>query len=103
MDRKQHIHIVKILSACLFLLAGCSQGYDNHDLQLLTSYRAKDMCSCVFVQGRDEDYCRNWTKAAPNLATLVVDTETKSVHTEALQYWSARAVWVNEREGCVLE
>ena len=31
----------------------------------------------VFVQGRDEDYCHDWTKASPNLATLSVDTESK--------------------------
>ncbi len=84
-------------------LTACKEGYDNHDLVLLTSYRAKDMCSCVFVQGRDEDYCRDWTKANPNLATMTVDLDEKKVHTEAMQYWSATAKWVSERHGCVLE
>ena len=58
----------------LFVL-GCIEGYNNHDLELLTAYRAKDMCSCVFVQGRDEVYCRDWTKASPNLASLSVDMD----------------------------
>ena len=86
----------------LFVL-GCIEGYNNHDLDLLTAYRAKDMCSCMFVQGRDEDYCRDWTKASPNLASLSVDTEAKTVYTEALQYWSATARFVDAKQGCVLD
>ena len=87
----------------LLNLLACNEGYDNHDLVLLTSYKAKDICSCIFVQGRDEEYCRQWTKAKPNFATISVDMDNKIVHTEALQYWSASARWVNERHGCVLE
>ena len=83
---------------------GCVQeGYRNHDLELLTSYRAKDMCSCVFVQERDEAYCRDWTVASPNLATLSVNVEAQTVSTEALQYWSATAVYMGTEVGCVLQ
>jgi hypothetical protein len=88
----------------MLIWIGCAQeGYRNHDLELLTSYRAKDMCSCVFVQERDEDYCRDWTVASPNLATLSVNVETQSVSTEALQYWSATAVYMGTEVGCVLQ
>ena len=88
----------------LIFLSGCEKkGYDNHDLVLLTRYRAKDLCSCIFVMQRDEEYCRNWTKASPNLATIKVDTEQKTVKTAAMQYWSGKAVWINEKEGCRLE
>ena len=86
----------------LFVL-GCMEGYNNHDLELLTAYRAKDMCSCVFVQGRGEAYCRDWTKASPNLASLSVDMDSKRVHTEAMQYWSATARFVDDKQGCVLD
>ena len=92
-----------MLTLFVWILTGCNQGYDNHDLVLLTSYRAKDVCSCMYVMGRDEEYCRNWTKASPNLATITVDEEAKSVHTEALQYWSATAVFVSDNQGCVLQ
>ena len=87
----------------ILFVCGCIEGYNNHDLELLTSYRAKDMCSCVFVQDRDEEYCRNWTKASPNLATMSVDMDEKTVHTEAMQYWSATARFVDEKQGCVLD
>ena len=93
---------MRVLAPLLFFLLSCKEGYDNHDLVLLTSYRAKDMCSCVFVQGREEDFCRAWTVANPNLATMTVDHENKIVHTEAMQYWSASARWVDKRHGCVL-
>ena len=87
----------------LLTLLSRNEGYDNHDLVLLTSYKAKDICSCIFVQGRESEYFRQWTKAKPNFATISVDLENKVVHTEALQYWSASARWVSERHGCVLE
>jgi hypothetical protein len=55
---------VKRLVALLALI-GCSSApnaervYKANDLQLLTAHAAKEMCSCVFVFGRDE------TSAAP--------------------------------------
>ena len=87
----------------LFLFLSCNEGYGNHDLVLLTSYKAKDMCSCVFVQQRSVAYCRTWTHADPNLATLQVDLVRKEVHTQAMQYWSGKAKYVDARHGCVLE
>ena len=87
----------------LFSLISCNEGYANHDLVLLTSYKAKDMCSCVFVQQRSVEYCRRWTHADPNLATLQVDPIRKEVHTQAMQYWSGKARYVDQRHGCVLE
>ena len=92
------------ISVWMLSWLGCIQaGYNNHDLELLTSYRAKDMCSCVFVQQRDENYCRDWTVASPNLATLSVNMESQTVSTEALQYWSATAAYIGAEVGCVLQ
>ena len=79
------------------------EGYDNHDLELLTRYKAKDFCSCMFVMKRDENYCRDWTVASPNLASIKVDKELKVVRTQAIHYWSATARYINERTGCTLD
>lgn len=88
-------------------LAGCSSGssrvYSNNDLQLLTAHAAKEMCSCLFVFGRDENFCSAWVKAAPDLKTLHVDWDGKSVESEAIIAWGARARFVDARRGCVLE
>ena len=94
--------------ACVLSLS-CGRGdtvqrpYDNNDLQLVTSYTAKDFCSCLFVMGMSEDYCRRWTKANPAVATVRVDHQERTVQTAAALLWGEKARFVNEREGCVLE
>ena len=88
----------------LFFLCGCkADGYDNHDLELLTRYKAKDFCSCMFVMQRDEDYCRDWTVASPNLASIKVDKEERTVTTQAIHYWSATARYTGQKTGCTLD
>ncbi|HYO69581.1 MAG TPA: hypothetical protein VEU33_26250 [Archangium sp.] len=77
--------------------------YDNNDLQLVTSYTAKDFCSCLFVMQMSEEYCRRWTAASPAVATLTVDDEERSVQTAAALLWGEKARFVSERDGCVLE
>jgi hypothetical protein len=78
------------------LLAGCSQGpdrlYEKNDLQLLTRYAAKELCSCLFVMERDEIYCREWTRQAPNLRTYRIDWSEKRVETQAVLDFGARAL-----------
>ena len=73
-----------LITAMVVVFSACGSGYDNHDLELLTRYRAKDLCSCVFVQNRDDQYCIDWTVASPDLATVRIDHETQTVTTEAM-------------------
>lgn len=96
-------------AACLLVLApsGCGRKngppYANNDLQLLTAYAAKEICSCVFVMGQSDEFCGRWTRANPNLKTWRVDRDKKTVETQAVLYWGARARYVSPREGCVAE
>ena len=92
-----------LLALGLLTTVSCSDGYDKNDLELITAYTAKQLCSCLFVMERDEDYCRTWTRESPAVATASIDFEEKSVQSEALLVWSATARFVNERYGCVLE
>lgn len=89
------------------LFASCEAGpdrlYQMNDLQLLTRYAAKEMCSCLFVMERDEDWCAHWTKQSPNLRTYRVNRQARIVETQAVLSWTARARWVSPRRGCVLE
>jgi hypothetical protein len=99
---------MKRLFVLVYLLVGCvdhsvDRVYQRNDLQLLTAHAAKEMCSCVFVFGRDEDFCSAWVKAAPDLKTLHVDWSDKRVESEAVVLWGARARFVDARRGCVLE
>lgn len=100
-------HVTGLLACALGLACGQSdlvrRPYDNNDLQLVTSYTAKDFCSCVFVMQMSEEYCRRWTAASPAVATVHVDYRDKSVSTAAALLWGAKARFLNERDGCQLE
>ena len=83
-------------------LLSCAVGYRYNDLQLLTAYRAKELCSCLFVIEQSEEYCNNWTTANPDVATFEIDWDNKMVHTESMLMWGASARFQDEKFGCVL-
>jgi hypothetical protein len=83
-------------------LAGCDR-YERNDLQILTAYSAKEMCSCIFVMQQSEEYCKAWTKASPNIKSVSVDYDKKRVESQALTLVGATARYVSPRRGCVLE
>lgn len=90
-------------------LAACTgeaprgRPYDNNDLQLITAYTAKELCSCLFVLEQPEDFCRAWTRASPAVASYRVDLPGRAVEASAVLLWGARARFVDEKTGCVLE
>jgi len=86
------------------LLLACGQPtrYQHNDLQLVTAYTAKDMCSCLFVNGQSEEYCLAWTRASPAVARIRVDHRRQRVSTSAAILWSAEAEFVDAKQGCVL-
>lgn len=104
-----------VLAALAAVLASCQSGsgsgsggdgrrvYDNNDLELVTTYTAKDACTCLFVLRRDEAYCRAFVKANPEVARLTIYREQKMVETTALLLWGARARLVDERTGCQVD
>lgn len=92
-----------LLFALLASCMGTGLSYDNNDLELVTAYRAKEMCSCLFVMGQTEDYCAEWTVADPNVAKFTIDRAKKRVTTTAIIMWNASAHWESERFGCVLD
>ncbi|MHB8879143.1 MAG: hypothetical protein ACYC8T_36045 [Myxococcaceae bacterium] len=83
--------------------AGGVHQYRTNDLMFAPSYTAKESCSCLFVMGQTEEYCRAWTKASPQVANFTVDYKTKTVEAHAIMMWGARAHYVSDRAGCVLE
>lgn len=87
----------------LGLVPGVKGRYANGDPALATAYRAKDTCSCLFVMELDERTCRAWTVASPDVASVEVDREARTVTSRALLFWSARARFVDARSGCVVE
>jgi len=76
--------------------------FDAGLLRLGASYGAKLACSCMFVMQQDEDYCRAWVRASPDITKIKFNTDDRSVRARALVV-SAEARWIDERHGCTLE
>ncbi len=95
--------LVAVAAALLGLVPGLLGRYRNSTPALAVAYRAKETCSCVFVEGRDEEYCRAWTVAWPDIARAEVDRAAKVVRARALGLWEARARFAGEGRGCVVE
>ncbi len=90
-------------AALLALSCGAPGEYHENDLQLVTGYTAKELCSCLFVMEQTEDFCRAWTTDSPPVARYRVDWSKKTVESSALMLWGARARFVSARSGCILE
>jgi hypothetical protein len=89
------------------LLSGCGGGavrhYEPGLLDLAAGASAKQVCSCIFVLKRDEDFCAEWTRVSPDIARFSIDRDTSEVTAHALMFGGASARFVDERTGCVLE
>lgn len=101
---------MKNLALALVLFAGgCSsrtttpQTFDNNDAELVVANSARFGCSCMFVMKMPQDFCAAWVKASPAVARFTVNEELKTVEASALLQWGAKAHFVDERVGCVLE
>ena len=79
-----------------------TRSYDNNDLELATPYTAKEVCSCIFVMEQTDAYLA-WTRASPDVASFKIDREAKTVQAQAFMLWGAKARFVSDRFGCVLE
>lgn len=94
--------------ALLFLTACASrttdpQTFDNNDVELAMGNAARMSCSCLFVMKMPPDFCQAWVKASPNVASFKIDSDKKVVEATGLLEFGARAHFVDERRGCVLE
>lgn len=99
--------IIAALSVGVLSCAGTSsdgtQYYDNNDLELAAANGAFMTCSCIFVMEMPEDFCKAWVKASPSVARFSIDRTHKTVESSAFISWAARAHWVDDKRGCVLE
>lgn len=91
----------------LAMLLSCGGGdvrkYDTSLLHLGTGFNAKELCSCVFVVGQDEETCAAILRVSPDVARGSVDREARTVTSRALGGWKRTARYVDARTGCVLD
>ncbi len=99
---------MKKLALLGLVLASCAgdgppRTYKANDLELAVGNAARMTCSCVFVMNMPEDFCQAWVKASPDVARFSVDKGNKSVEASAFISWAAKAHYVDDDVGCVLE
>lgn len=92
-----------LLSLMLVGLAACESRYQENDLELITAYRAKTMCSCMFTEGNSEEFCAAYSLQSPAVATYRVDVDKQRVEAQAVLLWGDSAHYTGERFGCVFE
>ncbi|PYB81999.1 amidase [Pseudomonas sp. LB-090624] len=68
---------------------------------ILSAYSAKEYCSCRFVMGFDEAYCRGYVKQWLPLRRLEEHSLQRLVTAEGLGQRN-QAAWQGPREGCRL-
>jgi hypothetical protein len=93
----------------VLLLAACAdpngtpRTYSYNDARLAVGNAARMSCSCLFVMKMPDEFCHAWVAATPAVARYSVDKNAKTVEASALVSWSARARFVDEKHGCLLE
>lgn len=68
---------------------------------ILPAYSAKEYCSCRFVMGFEEAYCRGYVRQWLPLSRLEEDRELRRVTAVALGRHD-QAQWQGQRAGCRL-
>lgn len=64
---------------------------------------AKEMCSCLFVSGQTENYCRMVTKESDILANFEADYNRKEVIAKGVGFMAMAKLDDNPRYGCQIK
>lgn len=102
--------MIKRILAALALLIVCTGGgwllmhwTQVRDFShIISSYYAKEMCTCVFVIEQKEETCHNIVRQYVPISEVVIDREQRAVTTTGL-FQSNRAHFVSAQLGCTLE
>ena len=69
---------------------------------IISSWYAKEFCSCHFVVGRDEQFCHNIARQWVSISDFQLDEKKKTVTVSGLGRTNT-ARYAGAREGCVFE
>ncbi len=90
-----------ILMALLVVVAW-NWRYARAFPDILSSFTAKEYCTCRYVIGRGDEACREYTEYFIPIGELRFDDEAKTVEVDAL-FRTNSARYLSERYGCRLE
>jgi hypothetical protein len=100
---KRSLCLLALCFACAGTDSTGKETYGNNDPVLAVGNGALMMCTCLFTMEMPEAFCHAWVKASPDVARVGIDWEEKSVESSAFITWAAKAHWVDDKRGCVLE
>lgn len=104
---KRILKIIGVILLLLLLLIGGFVGYYWQEVSGFpstpSSYEAKELCSCLFVEGRPQTDCEQFVKqSVVPIDDRAFDMQNKRVTVKAL-WISTSARYVSPQHGCVLE
>ncbi len=104
MQKTMRILTVGLVALLLIVATVYLTGQKHFDAfpSILPSYYAKEYCSCRFVAKRSAESCASYSKQFLPLSDFSEDLVNKRIQTKALGR-KASAVWVSQRQGCMLE
>ena len=69
---------------------------------VLPAFTAKEYCSCRFVMGQSDKYCRGYVEQWLPISDLAVDEAARAVMARGTSV-TRSARWLSPREGCRLD
>ena len=80
----------------LVLLTGCKFP------KVVSSYYAKEVCTCLFVIGQSDKYCQYFGKTIVPTWSTKIDKTEKIVKASSL-FYSTTAKYLSPHEGCQIQ
>lgn len=84
----------------LTFLTGCSYTLD--DIHIGLGFMAKETCSCAFVVGQTDEFCRAYGDLDAIPVKIAVNRAAKTSSAEFLWFWNRFAVYDGPGAGCRL-
>lgn len=94
------IALITLILACVW--TGANWHHLNAFPSVISSWYAKEFCSCHYVVGQDEDFCHNIARQWVDISDFKIDSAEKRVTVSGLGRTNT-AKFVNRQVGCVLE
>ena len=78
--------------------------YQSYPISILNNFIAKEVCSCMFVEGGQENSCKEvFSPYTRKFQTTFVDKKRKMVQTRFLAFFASATAYYEGRYGCRLQ
>ena len=94
--------IILVIVFILGLWTYMNWGHVKHFPSIISSFYAKTMCSCLYVEGHNEKYCQNYAHQYIPIQKITILANKKIVEIKGL--WRInQAKYMGKRFGCMLQ